>query len=321
VQFAEETGQSIGSKPGRHPGRSYNPPVIEVSSVSHDAGNRRLFADFNWRLPDPGVYVLLGPTASGKSLISQLLAGRLRPRRGQVLIDGEPLYSMLGATAEPPFLAEAEVACREAEPLDFYLAAELANVRGSVKLLDRVWPELEAEIPGGRHTALDRLSHGQVLLAQVALACLIPTRLAVLDGHLTYLDHHYCAVAARMLASANQAQEKFVLLTASRLASAFPEVRNRYTLSGEFPLRLTELPAGSTVDTAVAQVKPGGALRVYTASLPTSSGGVTSGRHFTVTAHLEDGVRIRLVDGLDGALRELREQGVVVQALRWEENG
>jgi ABC-type cobalamin/Fe3+-siderophores transport system ATPase subunit len=293
--------------------------VIEVKGVHLRAGKLRLLADFNWRLPDSGNYLLLGPTASGKSVLARTLTGRWRPQRGQVLIDGAPVYGLLGGHAGPLFLAQAEVRPQAAEPLDIYLGAELAATGESPSALDGIWPLLEEMLPAGRRTPTDQLSHGQLLLAQVALACAAPVRLAVLDGHLTLLDRDYCSQAAKLLAGVRDAHDKFVVLTASRLADPLPELQGRFVLAGGTPVSITELSGSTAVDTAVRPASEEGALRVYAAPATLELAMLTSGRHFSLLARLEDGLRIRLAGGLEPALAELRELGIDIRRVEWED--
>jgi ABC-type Mn2+/Zn2+ transport system ATPase subunit len=297
---------------------SYNPLVIQLSSVYLKLKGRQLLAGFDWQLPDPGAYLLLGPTGSGKSLLARLLAGRQKPQQGTVSIDGYPLYRLFGGYNEPTFLAEAEVACREHEPLDLYLAEEMANAGETSKALENVWPVLDRYIPDGRRRPMNELAHGQVLLAQIALACVMPVRLAVLDGHLTYMDSQFCEAAAGLIARCNAEAEKFLVMTSTRLASYFPPVSARYLLSGETPVSISDLSDTVALDAALKPLPVGGAIRIYTREAPTQREGVTSTQYFQVLAVLEDGLRVKLSGGLDDALRELRAQGLSVRRLEWE---
>jgi ABC-2 type transport system ATP-binding protein len=295
----------------------YNRPVIEFRAVGLRLGGRELLSDFHWQLPDAGTYLLLGGTGSGKSLLSRLLAGRLRPQRGAVVVDGEPLYRLVGGYSAPIFYAAAEQAGLTDELLGDYLAAELHAAGGRPALLAGVLPVLEDYLPAAPRQQLSALSHGQLLLAQLALAVALPVRLAVLDGHLTYLDQRACEVAALLLEQAAQ-QDKFLLLSAARLAHYMPQMQHSFVLSGEFPLTLTELVSGETVDTGLAIVREAeGLVTVHCAPRPQGYGAVTSGRHFTVAAHLEDGLKLRLVGALSDALAELAQQGVVAEQIEW----
>jgi hypothetical protein len=165
---------------------------------------------------------------------------------------------------------------------------------------------------------VNQLSHGQVLLAQVALACVMPVRLAVLDGHLTYLDSTYCEAVGRLLAQSQSHGEKYIIFTASRLARFFPEMTSRYLLNDELPVSLTELTAREPVDSTVTIPVTTEALRVFTEPSPALLADITSGQHFAIIAQLEDGLLIQPIGGIDAALGELRQWGFQVQALEWQ---
>lgn len=297
----------------------YNPVVIELRNVTLTAGQRHLLNNFNWRMEDPDTYLLLGPNASGKSLLSNVLAGRLRPRRGQVTIDGGSVYSMVGHYSEPVYIAEAALPCLESDPLDLYLQSEIAAAGGNRQALKANWPVIEEQLDTARDTPVNQLAHSQVLLAQVALAGLLPVRLAILDGHLTYLDHNGCQAAERLLNLSDQS-EKFCLFTAARLAGSFARSHRRFVLSGQLPVEISELAADQTLDTDLAVPTGGPALRVYTVDSPFRLRGLASGSTFTLVSQLEDGLRISLKTGLDGALAELAGLGLMVRAIEWETN-
>ncbi|MBN2081405.1 ATP-binding cassette domain-containing protein [bacterium] len=291
--------------------------MIELDAIELRLGSQVLAQGLNWQLPDPGVYLLLGPTGSGKSLLARLLAGRQRPRLGTVRIDGLPLYAGFGGYHEPLFIAQAETACREAEPLDLYLAAELVNTGETPRALEPAWPVLDALIPD-RSTPINKLAHGQVLLAQLALAAVMPVRVAVLDGHLTYLDARYCQAADELLKLNRFAGDKFLVLTAGRLARFLPALDGIFLLDGP-PLRIKALPEGVAVDTTGKPIDSSGNLRVFTASPPALLAGLTSGRHYTLVAIMEDGLTIRPTGALQAALDELSSLGLSVRAIEWED--
>lgn len=297
--------------------RRYNPLVIELRKISESRGGKQLLTDFSWQLDDPGNYLLLGPNASGKSLLCSILAGRRRPQRGQVLIDGESVYSLIARYTDQIFFAGAEVACPEADSLELYLEAETALFGGSQQILRENWPLLEELIETGRRTPLTAMSHGQVLLSQVALAGLLPVRLAILDGHLTYLDFRSCTAAERLL-NITDRSERFIILAAARLATTFPRTRGRFLLRGGLPVAISELVPGTVVDTALRPTADEAALRIFTVDSPLKLRGISSGAAFTIVSQMEDGLRIRLKDGLDPALKELRTMGLSIRAIEWE---
>jgi len=291
--------------------------VIELRNISDSRGGTKLFSDFNWLLPDPGIYLLLGPNGSGKTLLTSILTGRLRPGSGQVLIDGESVYSLVGRYSDPIFSADATLQCQETEPLDLYLEAECSACGGSVSLIRDIWGQLEEYLGASRRTPVNQLSHGQVLLSQIALAGVLPVRLAVLDGHLTYLDEKHISAAERLLNQAAQ-DDKFVVLSASRLADYFPRARERFLLSPRMPVQVVSLDPAETLDTSMEIVHGEVVLRIKTWESPYAAGGLASGKHFTIVSQLEDGFRIRPHNGIDAVVEEFKQLGLTVRALEWE---
>ena len=289
--------------------------MIDVRSVTVRRGGRLLADGFNWQLPDPGLYLVAGGNGCGKSLLCDLIAGRLKPNAGSIAIDGEPLYRLLGGYAQHIFLAHAELAQSDGEPFADYMEAELAQSQGNAANLPPVLKTLEQLFDAPATTPLGRLSHGQVLLAQIALAVLAPARVALLDGHLTYLDGEYCTAAAGLLDKADL-EERFFILTAARLARPFTACRAIYMLGRGLPLSIRPLPQGAAVDTAPRVLESAGALRVYF-DRPLLQG-IASGRTFTLVSLLEDGVRVRLSGTLAEALEELARIGAAVRAIEWE---
>jgi iron complex transport system ATP-binding protein len=56
-------------------------------------GDRTVCADLSLELPDRGLTAIVGPNGCGKSTLLKALARTLRPRSGEVLLDGRPLRS------------------------------------------------------------------------------------------------------------------------------------------------------------------------------------------------------------------------------------
>ncbi|MHB1005481.1 MAG: ABC transporter ATP-binding protein [Chloroflexota bacterium] len=59
---------------------------------------KSVFADFSWRANAGEAWAVIGPSGCGKSTLLYLLAGLRRPRKGTVLIDGQPLRKPRPAT-------------------------------------------------------------------------------------------------------------------------------------------------------------------------------------------------------------------------------
>ncbi len=288
--------------------------MIEIADVSLSLGSQTVLEHFSWRLDDPGLYLLLGGNGAGKSLICQLLAGQRKPRQGAVRIDGAPLYRLLGGYAHPVLLAQAQVPLAGAATLEEYLEAQLSLLNAGLYVLRPLRALLEDALGLPLNAPLEHLSHGQLLLAQVALAAAAPVRLALLDGHLALLDQQYCQHAGRLLQAARAGEEKFVVLATSRMAAALPGVRETHTLAGGLPVRFSTVAAV----TDGAAPAPDQALRLRLRGWIPGAQAVTSGQAYTLLGVWEEGLRVKLRGSFDTALAELTAQGLHVNRVEWE---
>lgn len=293
--------------------------MIELRGISFPGAGSGLLEDFNLELPDPGVYLLLGPGGSGKSLLARLLAGSLKPRTGQVLVDGSPLGRLIGGYRDPVLAAQAELSAPAGERLGYYLEAEAAGFGTPRALVEDMLKALGAAVPELTLRAeMAKLPHSHLLLAQLALAAYVPVRLAVLDGHLTYLDHSGVTAAGQLLERVAAEQDRFVVLTAARLAAGFPAGR-RLLLRREETGRITAYTAApeEILDTALAPVASGHGLSVRCEPEDLSRAQLASGSSFRILARLEDGYRVELVGSVEELLAEFAQHGIRVRSLEW----
>jgi phospholipid/cholesterol/gamma-HCH transport system ATP-binding protein len=75
-------------------GASAIPPAVELRSVSVYFGDNPVLLDVSLNVDAGGTLMLLGPTASGKSVLLKTALGLLKPVSGQVLVDGIDLVPL-----------------------------------------------------------------------------------------------------------------------------------------------------------------------------------------------------------------------------------
>ncbi len=67
---------------------------IRIENVSKSFGSRSVLRAVNLRVPAGCLYGLIGPGASGKSVLLKLITGLIKPDRGQIVVDDKDLAKM-----------------------------------------------------------------------------------------------------------------------------------------------------------------------------------------------------------------------------------
>lgn len=65
-----------------------SPNLVEIRDVHFARGTRPILSDMTLSIPRGKVTVIMGGSGCGKTTVLNLIGGRLRPDRGQVLVDG-----------------------------------------------------------------------------------------------------------------------------------------------------------------------------------------------------------------------------------------
>jgi phospholipid/cholesterol/gamma-HCH transport system ATP-binding protein len=68
--------------------------MIEVRDLTKSFGGLPVLRGVHLRVPKGCLYGLIGPGASGKSVLLKMLTGLLRPDHGQVVVDGQDVLAM-----------------------------------------------------------------------------------------------------------------------------------------------------------------------------------------------------------------------------------
>ena len=71
------------------PPNFFDNPMVEAEDIHFSFGQRRIYEGLDLLIPRGKVTVILGPSGCGKSTFLSLVGGRLRPRGGRLLVDGE----------------------------------------------------------------------------------------------------------------------------------------------------------------------------------------------------------------------------------------
>lgn len=74
--------------------------MLKAEGLAAFRGERLVFRDLDFEVPEGGATVLVGPNGSGKSTLLRLLAGLVRPMAGRLLWRGEDALADLPTHAE-----------------------------------------------------------------------------------------------------------------------------------------------------------------------------------------------------------------------------
>jgi phospholipid/cholesterol/gamma-HCH transport system ATP-binding protein len=76
-------------------------PAIEVRHVSLGFEEKRILSDVSFQVESGGTLVLLGVTASGKSVLLKLILGLFKPDDGQIFVEGQDLTALSESVLQP----------------------------------------------------------------------------------------------------------------------------------------------------------------------------------------------------------------------------
>jgi NitT/TauT family transport system ATP-binding protein len=133
--------------------------AVDLSFASRDGGRLAVLDSVELTVPAGGIVALIGPNGSGKSTLLRVVAGLLRPQRGSVTLDGDPITGpdpRIGLVfQEPRLLPWRSAAANITYPLELagwsrdQQSARLASLVDLVELDPGVIGNHPAELSGG----------------------------------------------------------------------------------------------------------------------------------------------------------------------------
>jgi iron complex transport system ATP-binding protein len=168
---------------------------LRATGVELGYDKRTVIADLDVAIPDGSFTVIVGPNACGKSTLLRALARMLKPRAGEVLLDGEAIGSRPSkeVARELGLLPQSPIA-----PDGISVADLVARGRYPHQKLLRQWSrEDERAVAAARAATkveelseriVDELSGGQRQRVWLAMALAQETPILLLDEPTTFLD-------------------------------------------------------------------------------------------------------------------------------------
>ena len=151
--------------------------TLRVSSLKKTLGEFSLHID-DMRVPEPGVYGLVGPNGCGKSTLAKLIAGILKPDAGEI---DTPLSARdITMVTQKPYIMDDTVFNNLAYPL------RLRGVKHHRRICDEWLEEIGFAGRGNQHAR--GLSGGEKQKLALSRAMIFDPKLIVLDEAMTDLD-------------------------------------------------------------------------------------------------------------------------------------
>ena len=189
-------------------------PILEIRDLSVNFGGLRAVDDVSFIVAQNRITTVIGPNGAGKSTLFNLISGSLRPRNGQVLIEG------VEYTGQPPYLMQAAGLARSFQITNLFFELSVAeNLRLAAQILEPLsmaWRPMRASrIAQARvdellsHFALtakalypvNKLSHGEQRRLEVAVALACKPKILLLDEPTQGMSHGETQETAALIKS------------------------------------------------------------------------------------------------------------------------
>jgi len=187
--------------------------ALAVRGLERSFGHVRALRGIDFALEAGDSLAVFGPNGAGKTTLLRILAGLLRPHKGEVLLDGAPLERTdaahrrrVGLIAHYSLLYDGLTA---AENLAFY--ARLYGLRDREALVTRALENVGLADRAG--DAVGTFSRGMVQRMAIARALLHEPRIVLLDEPFSGLDQRAAATLRDLLMRLRAERRTMVLVT------------------------------------------------------------------------------------------------------------
>jgi iron complex transport system ATP-binding protein len=193
---------------------------LETHDVEFSYSAAPVLRGVSLALDDGGLVALVGPNGSGKTTLLRVLSGLLRPQRGQVLLDGQPLDRLPRREiarrvavvpqeiAVPYSFSAREIVLLGRTP---YIHALAGPVRADHEAVTRALQQTGTLGMAGR--AFSQLSGGERQRVVVAMALAQEPSILLLDEPIVHLDLNYQMEVMELVTRLNRAHGLTILAT------------------------------------------------------------------------------------------------------------
>ncbi len=189
-----------------------NGPALEVSGLARSFGHVKAVRDISFSLEQGQALAIFGPNGAGKTTLLRMLAGILRPDRGEIRIGGEKLVRDSSVQRRRIGLIAHQSLCYDGltprENLEFF--ARLYRLAGPRDVATRA---LAATGLADSAVRSGTMSRGQQQRLAIARALLHDPDIVLLDEPFTGLDQRAAGALRDQLARLHAERRTVVMVT------------------------------------------------------------------------------------------------------------
>ena len=245
-------------------------PLLTLDGVVAGYGAGDILRGVDLTIEAGQVVCLIGPNGAGKSTVLKTISGLLRPRLGQVLLDGEPITRL----SPRERLGRAVVHVPQDRSLfpamtvweNVLMGAYILRDRGEVRRRADRCAELFPIVAERRQAAAGSLSGGEQKQVELARSLMLDPRLILLDEPSIGLDPRARRTVFESI-SQLAADGRTVLLVEQNARSGLA-VADRGAVLESGVVRLTGSGADLLTDPEVARLYLGGASQLPESQVP-----------------------------------------------------
>ena len=158
--------------------------MLEMKNVTKTFGNFKALDDLTMSVPKGAIYGLVGPNGAGKSTAIRHLTGVYRPDRGEILMEGQPIYENTSL--------KARIGCIP-DDIFYFPSATLEEMRRFYRSMypnfdDRLFEELYDVFKLPKKSQIRRFSKGMQKQAAFHLTICCRPDVMILDEPVDGLD-------------------------------------------------------------------------------------------------------------------------------------
>ena len=187
--------------------------MLEMRNVTKTFGDFKALDDLSLHVPKGAVYGLVGPNGAGKSTAIRHLTGVYRPDRGEITMDGQPIYENIAVKERMAYIPD---------EVFFYPAASLEEMRRFYrgmypKFDDDLFDRLQEVFQLPKKGPIRRFSKGMQKQAAFHLSICCRPEVLILDEPVDGLDPVMRRQVWNLLLGEVATQETTVLISSHNL--------------------------------------------------------------------------------------------------------